>query len=99
MAKKHDRAARLTAKKLDGSYDPTDSPDVKGKLGRAEVKSTAYEISKAREQLSKRPGKAYVVLPKVEHGKARAKLEGSGIGIIDYKGKITKRSKSTRKNS
>lgn len=99
MAKKHDQAARVAAKKLGGQYDPTASPDVKGKQGRAEVKTRAPEIPKAKQQLGTRPGKAYVVLPKPEHGKARGKLRGSGVGIMDYKGNITKRSGSARKKT
>lgn len=87
----------MAAKTLHTQYDPTRSPDMKGKHGRAEVKSSASEIPKAREQLGTRPGKAYVVLPKPEHGKAREKLQGSGIGLIDYKGNIAKRSTSTGK--
>lgn len=98
MGKYHDRAARLAAKKLGGKYDPTDSPDVKkGVRGRAEAKSRASEVSTALDQLGPRKGRAYVVLPKSEQEKARDQLQGTGIGLMDYKGKITKRSKSARK--
>ena len=98
MGKYHDRAARLAAKKLGGKYDPTDSPDVKkGMRGRAEAKSRAREVPTALDQLGPRKGRAYVVLPKSEQEKAREQLQGTGIGLMDYKGKITKRSKSARK--
>ena len=99
MAKKHDQAGRVVAKKLGGQYDPTASPDVKGKQGRAEVKTMASEIPKAKQQLGTRPGKAYVVLPKPEHGKARDRLRGSGVGLMNYKGEITKRSGTGRKKT
>lgn len=102
MGKYHDRAARLAAKKLGGKYDPTDSPDVKkGVRGRAETKSRASEVLTALDQLGPRKGRAYVVLPKSEQKRAREQLQGTGIGLMDYmdyKGKITKRSKSARKN-
>jgi len=51
MANSHDRAAKLVARKLRGRYNPQTSPDVKGKGGRAEVKSSASEIPEALRQL------------------------------------------------
>jgi len=45
MANSHDRAARLIAKRLGGKYNRSGSPDVKGRYGSAEVKSTADEIT------------------------------------------------------
>jgi hypothetical protein len=47
MASSHDRAAKLVAKKLGGSYNPRTSPDVKGRGGRAEVKLSVDEIPEA----------------------------------------------------
>jgi len=98
MGKYHDRAARVAANKLGGKYDPTDSPDVKkGACGRAEAKSMASEVPTDLDQLGPGKGRAYVVLPKSEHEKARERLQGTGIGLMDYTGKITKRSRSARK--
>jgi len=98
MGKYHDRAARLAANKLGSKYDPTDSPDVKkGARGRAEAKSRASEVPTALDQLGPGKGRAYVVLPKSEHEKARERLQGTGIGLMDYTSKITKRSRSARK--
>ncbi|GAG78401.1 unnamed protein product [marine sediment metagenome] len=98
MGKYHDRAARLAANKLGSKYDPTDSPDVKkGARGRAEAKSRASEVPTALDQLGPGKGRAYVVLPKSEHEKARERLLGTGIGLMDYTSKITKRSRSARK--
>ena len=83
---------------MGGEYDPTTSPDVKkGAHGRAEVKSRASEVLTALDQLGRGKGHAYIVLPKSEHEKAREQLQGTGIGLMDYKGKITKRSRSARK--
>ena len=95
MAKSHDIAARRIARILKGRYTPSKSPDVKGKLGRAEVKSTTNEIPEALRQLGGGSGNAYVVLPKAEHPKALRRLSGRKTGLRDYQGKIIK--PSTRK--
>ncbi len=95
MAKPHDRAARLVAKKLNGRYRSGSSPDVKGKRGRAEVKTSADEIPKALKQLGGGSGPAYVVLPKSEHKEAQRRLKGLKTGLMDYQSNVKKR--STRK--
>lgn len=95
MASSHDRVAKLVAKKLSGRYVRGASPDVKGKLGRAEVKSSADEIPKALRQLAGGTGSAFIVLPKPEHKEAQKRLRNRKTGLMDYKGNITKR--STRK--
>lgn len=95
MAKSHDIAARRIARMLKGRYNPSKSPDVKGKLGRAEVKTTANEISGALLQLGGGSGPAYVALPKPEHPKALRRLSGRKTGLMNYQGKIIK--PSTRK--
>lgn len=95
MAEPHDRAARVIAKKLAGEYDPNSSPDVKGRLGAAEVKSYAHEVSEALRQLQGQRGPTYVVLPKPEHERALERLEGLKTGLMDYRGNIVK--PSTRK--
>lgn len=95
MAEPHDRAARLVAKKLKCRYTAATSPDVKGKRGRAEVKTTANEVKKALRQLGGGSGPAYVVLPKREHMEAQRLLKGRKTGLMDYRGNITK--ESTRK--
>ena len=95
MAKSHDRAARKVARKLEGTYDPATSPDVRGSKGRAEVKSRASEIPKALRQLGGGSGLAYIVLPKPQHDRGLERLDGLKTGLMDYKGKITK--PSTRK--
>ena len=95
MVKSHDTAARRIARILKGRYTPSKSPDVKGKLGRAEVKSTASEIPEALRQLAGGSGPAHVALPKREHPKALKRLSGRKTGLMNYQGKITK--PSTRK--
>ena len=95
MAEPHDIAARRIAKILRGRYSPSKSPDVKGKLGRVEVKSTAEEITEALRQLGGGSGPAYVALPKPEHPKALRRLSGHKTGLVNYQGKIIK--PSTRK--
>ena len=95
MAKSHDIAARRIAKQVKGRYSPSTSPDVKGKLGRVEVKSTAEEIPEALRQLGGGSGPAYVALPKQQHPKALTRLRERKTGLMDYQGKIIK--PSTRK--
>lgn len=95
MAKSHDIAAKRIARILKGRYTPSKSPDVKGKLGRAEVKSKDGEISEALRQLGGGPGDAYIVLPKPEHTEALRRLRSRKTGLMDYLGNITK--PSTRK--
>lgn len=95
MAKSHDIAARRVARILKGRYSPSKSPDVKGKRGRAEVKSAAEEIPQALRQLAGGSGPAYVALPKPEHPKALRRLGRRKTGLMDYLGNITK--PSTRK--
>ena len=95
MAKSHDQAARRIARILKGKYKPSGSPDVKGKLGWAEVKSTANEVPEALRQLGGGSGPAYIGLPKPEHPKAIKRLGGRKTGLMDYLGNITK--PSTRK--
>ena len=95
MAKSHDQAARRIARILKGRYKPGGSPDVKGKLGRAEVKSTAKEIPEALRQLGGGSGPAYIVLPKREHPEALRRLSGRKTGLMNYQDKIIK--PSTRK--
>lgn len=95
MAKSHDRAARRIAKILKGRYVPGKSPDVKGKFGRAEVKSKANEIPEALRQLGGGSGDAYIGLPKPEHPEALRRLRGRKTGLMNYQGKTIK--PSTRK--
>ena len=95
MARSHDIAARRIARILKGRYTPSKSPDVKGKLGRAEVKSSADETSKALRQLAGGSGPAYVGLPKSEHKEAERRLKQRKTGLMNYQGKIIK--PSTRK--
>jgi len=95
MAKSHDIAARRIAKILKGRYTPSKSPDVKGKLGRAEVKSRANEIPEAQRQLAGGLGPAYIALPKREHKEAQRRLKHRKTGLMDYLSNITK--PSTRK--
>ena len=90
MAKSHDVAARRIARILKGRYRPSKSPDVKGKLGRAEVKSTANEIPEALRQLGGGSGPAYIVLPKREHPGALRRLKDRKTGLTNYKGNIIK---------
>jgi len=51
MAKSHDITARRIAKQVKGRYTLSKSPDIKGKLGRVDVKSIVNEIPKALRQL------------------------------------------------
>ena len=95
VAKPHDRAAKLVARKLHGRYSPATSPDVKGKRGRAEVKSTADEVPKALRQLSGSSAPAFVVLPKSQHKQALKRLSRRKTGLMDYNGNVAK--PSTRK--
>ncbi len=95
MAKSHDIAARRIARILKGRYRPSRSPDVKGKLGRAEVKSTASEIPEALRQLGGGSGPAYTALPKRVHPEALRRLKHRKTGLMNYQGKIIK--PSTRK--
>ncbi len=95
MAKSHDIAARRIARILKGRYRPSKNPDVKGKLGRAEVKSTANEIPKALRQLAGGSGPTYVGLPKSEHKEAKRRLKQRKTGLMNYQGRIIK--PSTRK--
>jgi len=94
MTSPHDRAAKLVAKKLKGRHNRATSPDVKGKVGRAEVKTSASEISTALRQLAGGTGPAYVVLPKTEHKEALRRLAHLKTGLMNYRGNIVK--KSTR---
>ena len=92
MSANHDRAAKSVAKRFGGKYDPKRSPDVKAPGRRIEVKSYATEIPKALKQLGNGSAtKKYVVLPKPEHGEAKRRLKGTGVGLVDYKGNIVKR--------
>jgi hypothetical protein len=95
MTNSHDRAAKMAARKMRGRYNSQTSPDVKGKGGRAEVKSTVNEISEALRQLGGGKGPAFVVLPKSECKKALKRMADLKTGIMDYQGKIIK--PSTRK--
>ena len=93
MAKNHERAAHLIAKKLGGDYNSKRSPDVRSREKRVEVKSYAAEIPKAMKQLGGGQKKKYVALPQREQAKAKEKLRGSGIGLMNHKGQITKRAR------
>lgn len=95
MSESHDRTAKIIARKLMGRYRPGASPDVKGKRGRAEIKSSTNEIPYALRQLAGGSGPAYIALPKREHSKALQRLKGLKTGLMDSRGKITKQ--STRK--
>jgi hypothetical protein len=95
MANSHDAAAKLVARKLRGRYNPQTSPDVKGRGGRAEVKSSVDEISEALRQLGGGTGPAFVVLPTSQQKKAIERMTGLKTGLMNYKGKVTK--PSTRK--
>ena len=95
MTDSHDRAARLIAKRLGGRYNRAASPDVKGRYGSAEVKSTADEITDALHQLSRSKGPRYIALPKPEQKEAIKRLAGLKTGLMNYQGKVVK--PSTRK--
>ncbi len=93
MAKSHDRAARKIARKTGGRYKPSKSPDVRGGSARVEVKSKASEITKALKQLGPSRGRAYIALPQSEHRVAFDRMRGLKTGLMDYNGKIVKRSR------
>ena len=95
MANTHDRAAKVVARKLNGRYTPAVSPDVKGKRGRAEVKSSANEIPKALRQLAGGTGPAFIVLPRQQRKDALKRLASRKTGLMEYQGNIVK--SSTRK--
>lgn len=95
MTSSHDRAAKLVARKLRGRYNSQNSPDVKGRNGRAEVKSSVDEIPQALRQLGGGSGPAFVVLPASQQKKALKHMAGLKTGLMDYKGNIIK--PSTRK--
>ena len=84
MAKAHDRAARLIARRNGGIYDPTQSPDVRSPERVIEVKSTANEIPTALAQLRRARKPGYVALPAAEHPDALQKLEGTGVGLMNH---------------
>ena len=90
MANSHDAAAKLVARKLRGRYNPKSSPDVKGKGGRAEVKSSVDEISEALRQLGGGTGPAFVVLPVSQQKKSLERMTGLKTGLLNYKGKVIK---------
>ena len=92
MAKKHDDAAERIARRHNGRYKASKSPDVNTPTRRIEVKSKATEISKAVTQLGRGRRKRYVALPRSEHDAALPRLP-SGIGLMDYNGKIRKRAR------
>ncbi len=95
MANSHDAAAKLVARKLKGRYNRQTSPDVKGKSGRAEVKSSVDEIPKALRQLGGSSGPAFIVLPSSQQKKALERMRDLKTGLMNYKGKVIK--PSTRK--
>ena len=95
MAKSHDIAAQRVARILKGRYISGRSPDVKGKLGRAEVKTKASETPEALRQLGGGSGDTYIVLPSSEHLEALSRLKGRKTGLMDYLG--NKKKPSTRK--
>jgi len=95
MANSHDTAAKLVARKLRGRYNRQTSPDVKGKGGHAEVKSSVEEIPEALRQLGGGSGPAFVVLPSSQQEKALKRVTGLKTGLMNYKGKVIK--PSTRK--
>ena len=95
MANSHDTAAKLVARKLRGRYNRQTSPDVKGKGGHAEVKSSVEEIPEALRQLGGGSGPAFVVLPSSQQEKALKRMTGLKTGLMNYKGKVIK--PSTRK--
>jgi len=88
MAKSHDIAAQRIARILKGRYTPGKSPDVKGKLGRAEVKSKASEIPEALRQLGGGSGDTFIALPKPEHPKASRRLSSRKTGLMNYQGEV-----------
>lgn len=98
MAEGHDRAARRIANMLGGDYDSKRSPDVISKDSWVEVKTYAAEIPRALYQLGLDqlgPGqlrrsakKKYVALPAREHKDAYRQLECTGIGLMDWNGKV-----------
>ena len=93
MAQAHDRAARKIAKGCGGSYDPTRSPDVQCATRRVEVKSRASEIPKALQQLRWSRQPKYVALPASEHGRALPRLQGTGVGLMNFNGQIAKKAR------
>ncbi len=97
MAKSHDRAARIIARKVGGTYNSKSSPDVKGGKARVEVKSKASEIGKALSQLGGGAGPAFVALPKPALKSGQERIKGRKTGLMDHQGKIVKPSTRKRK--
>ncbi len=67
MANSHDKTAKLVVRKLGGRYNPKTRPDLKGKGGRTEVKSSVDEFPDALRQLTGGSGTAFIVLSGSEH--------------------------------
>jgi hypothetical protein len=95
MATSHDIAARRIARKVKGRFRRKRHPEVKGPNIRVAVKMTVKEISQALRELGGGSGPAYIALPTKEHPKALKHLKNRKTGLMNYQGKIIKR--STRK--
>lgn len=93
MGKSHDVAARRIAKQNRGTYWPKSSPDVRAYDRLVEVKSKASELPKALRQLGKGQRKKYVALPGQQVPTAVKRLKGTGVGVMNYHGKVVKRAR------
>lgn len=97
MASQHDRIAKKLAKKFKTPY-LREGVDLKPKNKAIEVATTMPDLYQSIGQLnsSRKPVK-YMAVPSPLISEAYRLLKGSGIGIMDERGKIRKRGRRKRK--
>ncbi len=91
MAKQHDDIARRIAKKVGGDYNSVKGPDIVTPQQVIEVGTDPHKVSEEMKQVARYQKPRYVAGPPRFVQAALEGTEGTGIGVMDDKGKIVKR--------
>jgi len=93
----HDKIAESLAEKEGVEYNQGKGPDVKSKKRVIEVATHDSDIDESTKQVIRYQKPKYLATPKRKVPKAIDSTRGTGIGVMDDKGKIIKRSRGKGK--
>ena len=98
MAKsKHDQIAENLAKEFGVEYKKHQGIDIVTKKRVIEVETTKEGIYQGINQIKRSPKTRYIAVDEKNIQNALEAIEGTGIGVMDKKGRILKRTRSKEK--
>ncbi len=90
---KHDRIAKVIAKKKGAEYHPVKGVDVRTSTQAIEVEVDAEKLKEGVQQLRGTTKARYLAVPNELVNEAIKYTKGSGVGVMNERGRIRKRAR------